>query len=83
MEKKEVLKLRSKSNMVIAAAKTGNDINNKKETVIWATIKRGYWKKEKEEFIGNIKTVIIKFIEDNIELAPAKCKEKIIKSVDK
>jgi len=26
--------------------------------------------------------VTIKFIEDKIELAPAKCKEKIIKSVD-
>ena len=68
---------------MIAAAKTGKDINNKKETVIWATINKGYWKKEKEEFIGNIKTVIIKFIDDNIELAPARCREKIIRSVDK
>jgi hypothetical protein len=33
--------------------------------------------------MGKINTVTIKFMDDNIELAPAKCKEKIIKSVDK
>jgi hypothetical protein len=42
LEKKEVLKLRSNNNIVIAAAKTGNEINNKKLTVNWAMINKGY-----------------------------------------
>lgn len=54
MEKKEVEKLRSKSSIVIAAAKTGKEINSKKLTVNWATINRGYWKKDKKEFSGKI-----------------------------
>jgi hypothetical protein len=33
--------------MVIAAAKTGREINKRKLTVSWATIKRGYWKNQK------------------------------------
>jgi len=33
--------------MVIAAAKTGKEINNRKLTVSWATMNKGYWKKEK------------------------------------
>ena len=77
-----MLKLRSNNNIVIAAAKTGRDINNKKLTVIWATIKRGYWKNEIRLLIGKIKTVTIKLIDDKIEEAPAKCKENIIKSVE-
>ena len=83
MLKKEVEKLRSNNNMVIAAANTGKDISNKKLTVIWATINKGYWKKENKELKGKTNTVTIKLIEDKIEEAPAKCKEKIIKSVDK
>ena len=77
------MKLRSKRSIVIAAANTGKEINNKKATVIWDIINKGYWKNENEEFKGKINTVTIKLIEDNIELAPAKCNEKITKSVDK
>ena len=82
MEKKEVLKLRSNNNIVIAAAKTGNEINNKKLTVNWAIMNKGYWKKEIKLLIGRMNIVTIKFIDDKIEEAPAKCKENIIKSVD-
>ena len=82
MEKKEVLKLRSNNNIVIAAAKTGKDISNRKLTVIWATIKRGYWKNDIKLLIGKMNTVTIKLIDDKIEEAPAKCRENIIKSVE-
>lgn len=43
---------------------------------------KGNWKKEKKLEIGKNKIVIIKLIEDKIELAPARCKEKITKSVE-
>ena len=76
------MKLRSNNNIVIAAAKTGREINNKKLTVSWATINKGYWKKEIKLLIGRIKIVTMKLIDDNIEEAPAKCKENIIKSVE-
>ena len=66
----------------MAAAKTGKEISNKKLTVSWATINKGYWKKEIKLLIGRIKIVTIKLIDDNIEEAPAKCKENIIKSVE-
>ena len=82
LEKKEVLKLRSNNNIVMAAAKTGNDIINKKLTVSCAIINKGYWKKEKKEIKGKKKTVETKLIEDKIEEAPAKCKENIRKSVE-
>ena len=77
-----MLKLRSNNNIVIAAAKTGKDIIKRKLTVSWAIINKGYWKKEKKETKGKKKTVETKFIEDKIEEAPAKCKEKIKKSVE-
>ena len=77
-----MLKLRSNNNIVIAAAKTGKEIKSKKLTVNWATINKGYWKKEMKLLIGKMKIVTIKLIEDKIEEAPAKCKENIIKSVE-
>ena len=75
-------KLRSKSNIVIAAAKTGKEIIKRKATTSWAIINNGYWKKEKRELKGRKKIVETKLMEDKILLAPAKCKEKIMKSVE-
>jgi len=68
--------------MVIAAAKTGKEIIKRKATTNWATINKGYWKKENLNVTGRKKIVVTKLIEDKILLAPAKCKEKIIKSVE-
>ena len=68
--------------MVIAAAKTGKEIKSRNATVNWATINKGYCKKEKKTLAGQNKIVIIKLIEERIELAPARCKENIIKSVE-
>ena len=77
-----MLKFLSNKSIVIAAAKTGKEINNKKLTVSCAIINNGYWKNEIKLLIGKINIVTIKFIDDKIEDAPAKCNEKIIKSVE-
>ena len=69
--------------MVIAAASTGKEINKRKLTVSWAIINKECLKKENWSDKGRIKIVTIKFIDDNIELAPARCREKIIKSVER
>jgi len=80
-QKKEVLKLRSVNNIVIAPAKTGKA--NKSKIVV---IKILHTNKDK---ISNlilifriIKIVTIKLIAPKIEETPAKCSEKIVKSTD-
>jgi len=75
------LKLRSVSNIVIPAAKTGNDNNNKKAVKNTAQMKRGI------KFIFKpgvliFRTVAIKLIAPINEEAPARCKLKIAKSTE-
>ena len=80
--KKEVLKFRSVKSIVIAPAKTGK-ANNNKNVVIKIL-------QENNEVISNIidfwRIIIIedkKFNDLRIEEIPAKCKDKIVKSIDK
>ena len=77
--KKEVFKFRSVNNIVIAPAKTGNESNNKKAVIKTAHTNKG----SRSIYIPAeriLKIVLIKLTAPKIELAPAKCKEKIVKS---
>jgi len=79
--KKALLKFLSVSNIVIPAAKTGSDINNKKAVINTAHVNKGI----KFIFIPGtliLKIVTIKFIAPKIEEIPAKCKLKIAKSTE-
>jgi len=74
-----VLKLRSVSNIVIAPAKTGNEINNRNEVInIDQTYKGNLCIYRPGLLILN--TVVIKLIAPKIEAAPDRCKLKIAKS---
>jgi len=77
--KKDVLKLRSVNNIVIAPANTGTD--NKSKTAVNSTLHTNKGSKSTENFLILI-IVVIKLIEPRILLIPAKCKEKILKSTD-
>lgn len=70
---------RSVSSIVMAPANTGSEITNR--TVVSSTlqIKRGKRSKDIKEF-RIFMIVEMKLIEPRIDLAPAKCKEKIAKS---
>jgi hypothetical protein len=74
-----VLKFRSVNSIVIAPAKTGSEINNKKEV-----IKRDHTYNGNRYIVipGNriLITVVIKLIAPKIDAAPDKCKLKIAKS---
>jgi len=79
--KKELLKFLSVNNIVIPAAKTGNDINNKNAVIKTAQTNKGI----KFIFIPGtliLKIVTIKLIAPNIEEIPAKCKLNIAKSTE-
>ena len=79
--KKELLKFLSVNNIVIPAANTGKDINNKKAVINTAQVNRGI----KFIFIPGtliLNIVTIKFIAPKIDDIPAKCKLKIAKSTD-
>jgi hypothetical protein len=79
--KKELLKLRSVNNIVIPAAKTGNDNNNKNAVIRTAHTNKGI----KCIFIPGtliLKIVTIKLIAPNKEEIPAKCKLNIAKSTE-
>jgi hypothetical protein len=76
-----VLKFRSVRSIVIAPANTGKDNSNKTVVIKIDQTKRGNCSKLKilnREF----KIVAIKLIDLIIEETPAKCKEKIIKSIE-
>jgi hypothetical protein len=75
------LKFLSVSSIVIAAAKTGRDINNKKAVIKTDHTNNG----KKYIFIPGtriLKIVTIKFIAPKIDEIPAKCKLKIAKSTE-
>jgi len=79
--KNELLKFLSVSNIVIPAANTGRDNNNKKAVINTAHPNNG----NKFIFIPGtlmLKIVTIKFIAPRIDEIPAKCKLKIAKSTD-
>jgi len=79
--KNDELKFLSVNNIVIAAAKTGNDNNNKKAVIKTAHANNG----NKFIFIAGtliLNIVTIKFIAPNIDEIPAKCKLNIAKSTD-
>jgi hypothetical protein len=77
--KKVVFKLRSVSNIVIAAASTGKDNSNKNAVINIAQQYKG--KVSKDIPLHRIhKIVTIKFIAPPIEEKPAKCKLKIAAS---
>jgi hypothetical protein len=77
--KNELEKFLSVSNIVIAAANTGKDNNNKKAVINTAQANKGI----KFIFIPGtriLKIVTIKFIAPRIDEIPAKCKLNIAKS---
>jgi len=74
-----VLKFRSVSNIVIAPANTGKESSNKIAVINTDQTKRGI--RSNDKFIGRMLIiVVIKLIAPKIEDAPAKCKEKIVRS---
>jgi len=75
------LKFLSVSNIVIPAANTGKDINNKKAVINTAQVNKGI------KFIFMPGTLILnivtmKFIAPKIDEIPAKCKLKMAKSTE-
>jgi len=79
--KKELLKFLSVNNIVIPAANTGKDNNNKKAVIKTAHANKGI----KFIFIPGtliLKIVTMKLIAPKIEDIPAKCKLNIAKSTD-
>ena len=76
-----MFKLRSVSSIVIAAANTGSDNNNKNTVINTAHTNKG----KRSNFIPSQRiliTVVIKFKAPKIEDTPAKCKEKIAISTE-
>lgn len=78
--KKEVFKFRSVSNMVIAPASTGKESRSKSAVIPTDHTKRGI---RSRVILGArmLIIVVIKLIAPKIEEAPAKCNEKIDKSI--
>lgn len=79
--KKEVFKLRSVNNIVIAPAKTGRDKSNNRAVIATDHTNKGTRSRRRPLERIFIK-VVIKLIEAKIEDTPAKCKEKIAKSTE-
>lgn len=79
--KKDVLKFRSVSNIVIAPANTGND-NNSKTAVIKTLHTKSGIRSNEEEVERILIIVVIKLIAPRIEEIPAKWREKIVRSTD-
>jgi len=75
------LKFLSVNNIVIAAAKTGNDNNNKKAVINTAQTNKGMRCILIPGALIFI-TVVMKFIAPKREEAPAKCKLNIAKSTE-
>lgn len=80
--KKEVEKLRSVSNIVIAPARTGRDVINKTEVTAKAQIIRGIRSRDNFLVVREQMMVVRKLIEPRIEEIPAMCSEKIAKSTE-
>ena len=79
--KNTVFKLRSVSNIVIAPAKTGRDNNNKIAVMNTAHTYNG-WFVNNTPRVDMFVTETIKLIAPAMELIPAKCKEKMLASMD-
>ena len=79
--KKEVLKFRSVSSMVIAPARTGKESKSKMAVIRTLHTKSGIRSKE-EEADRILIIVVIKLMAPRIEEIPAKWREKIVKSTD-
>lgn len=79
--KNEVLKLRSVNNIVIAPANTGRERRSK--TAVIKTDQTNKGKRSSVKPMDRILIiVVIKLIAPKIDDAPAKCKEKIAKSIE-
>ena len=79
--KKLVLKFRSVKSIVIAPAKTGRD-SKSKITVIKIDQTNNGIRSEVKFLLRMFIIVDIKLMAPKIELTPAKCKEKIVKSTE-
>lgn len=77
--KKVVLKLRSVSNIVIAAASTGSASTRRTAVIATDQTKRGI-RPEVIPFGRIFLAVVIKLIDARIEDTPARCKEKMARS---
>merc|ERR1719187_3002383 len=77
--KKEVLKLRSANNIVIAPARTGRERNNKIEVKRILQTNKGKSLQAKTRIL---EIVEMKLIAPKILLKPATCNEKILKSTE-
>lgn len=79
--KKEVFRLRSVSNIVMAPANTGRLNNSNKAVIPTAQTNKGA-RSSVRPFVRIFITVEIKFTAPKIEEIPAKCREKILRSTD-
>jgi hypothetical protein len=79
--KKEVLKFRSVSSMVIAPANTGNESSNKTAVIRTDQTNRGMESRFMEED-RMFMMVVIKLMAPRIEEAPARCSLKMAKSTE-
>lgn len=79
--KKEVLKFRSVSSIVMAPARTGRESSNRIAVIFTDHTKRGIRSKI-IPCVRILMMVVIKLMAPRIEETPAKCKEKIVKSTD-
>jgi hypothetical protein len=79
--KNDVLKFRSVSNIVIAPAKTGKERRSKTAVIRTDHTNKDIESKEREDDRMLI-IVVIKLIAPRIEEVPARCREKIVKSID-
>jgi len=79
--KNEVLKLRSVNSIVIAPAKTGNERSSKIAVINTDHTKSGI--RSKDIPIGRILVIVVmKLIAPRIEEAPARCREKMARSIE-
>jgi len=79
--KNEVLKFRSVRSMVIAPASTGRDRSKRIAVINTDQINKGIESKD-IDLLRIFKIVVIKLIAPKIEDIPARCKEKIVKSIE-
>lgn len=79
--KKVVLRLRSVNSIVMPAAKTGRDSSRSTAVIRTAQTNKGVWY---WEMAGGFMLIIVvmKLIAPRIEDAPARCREKIVKSTE-
>jgi hypothetical protein len=79
--KKEVLRFRSVSSIVIAPARTGRDNRRRTTVIVTAHTNRGI-RSRRRPCHRILITVVMKFTAPRIDEAPARCREKMARSTE-